>query len=101
MDPIGLWVNIAAGAPVPSGSELAQRLFPTVFACILAPIAARIVYGLTVEVRKAREMGSYRLVEKLGQGGMGEVWRAEHQMLARGAAIKLIRPALGGVAGAQ
>ena len=93
MDPIGVWVNIAAGAPVPSGPELAQRLFPTVFACILAPVAARIVYGLTVEVRKAREMGSYRLVEKLGQGGMGEVWRAEHQMLARGAAIKLIRPA--------
>ena len=100
MDPIGVWVNIRAGAPMPSGSELAQRLFPTAFACVLAPLAARIVFGLTVEVRKAREMGSYRLVEKLGQGGMGEVWRAEHQMLARGAAIKLIRPvALGAVEG--
>ena len=51
------------------------------------------MYGLTIEVKRAREMGSYRLVEKLGQGGMGEVWRAEHRMLARGAAIKLIRPA--------
>ena len=72
------------------------------FACILTPIAARIVYGLTVEVRKAREMGSYRLVEKLGQGGMGEVWRAEHRMLARGAAIKLIRPvALGAAEGTE
>ncbi|MEO8701831.1 MAG: serine/threonine protein kinase, partial [Kofleriaceae bacterium] len=41
---------------------------------------------------RARELGSYRLVAKLGAGGMGEVWRAEHRMLARTAAIKLIRP---------
>jgi serine/threonine-protein kinase len=65
--------------------------------CVLAPIGARIVYRLTVEVKRAREMGAYRLLEKLGQGGMGEVWRAEHRMLARRAAIKLIRPAALGV----
>ncbi len=40
---------------------------------------------------RAKELGSYRLVAKLGAGGMGEVWRAEHRMLARTAAIKLIR----------
>jgi serine/threonine protein kinase len=45
----------------------------------------------TAEAR-ARELGSYRLVAKLGAGGMGEVWRAEHRLLARQAAIKLIRP---------
>lgn len=39
----------------------------------------------------AAELGSYRLVARLGAGGMGEVWRAEHRMLAREAAIKLIR----------
>jgi eukaryotic-like serine/threonine-protein kinase len=41
---------------------------------------------------KARELGSYQLVSRIGLGGMGEVWRAEHRLLARQAAIKLVRP---------
>ncbi len=41
---------------------------------------------------RAKELGSYRLVTRLGIGGMGEVWRAEHRLLAREAAIKLVRP---------
>jgi serine/threonine protein kinase len=41
---------------------------------------------------EARELGSYRLVACLGRGGMGEVWRAQHRLLAREAAIKLIKP---------
>lgn len=41
---------------------------------------------------RAKELGSYRLIGRLGTGGMGEVWRAEHRLLARTAAIKLIRP---------
>jgi DNA-binding NtrC family response regulator len=36
-------------------------------------------------------VGSYRLIEPLGSGGMGEVWRAKHRLLARPAAVKLIR----------
>jgi serine/threonine protein kinase len=54
-------------------------------------VAASREEARTAEAR-ARELGSYRLVAKLGSGGMGEVWRAEHRLLARQAAIKLIRP---------
>jgi serine/threonine-protein kinase len=70
-------------------------VFPYLLVVIMAYVGARVVYGLSTEVTRARELGSYRLVERVGQGGMGEVWRAKHRMLARPAAIKLIRPSPG------
>jgi hypothetical protein len=71
-------------------------VFPYLLVVCMAYVGARVVYNLGTEVRRARELGSYHLEEKLGQGGMGEVWRARHRMLARPAAIKLIRPSAGG-----
>jgi eukaryotic-like serine/threonine-protein kinase len=66
-------------------------VFPYLLVVSMAYVGARVVYQLGTEVKRARELGSYRLEEKLGEGGMGEVWRARHRMLARPAAIKLIR----------
>jgi serine/threonine-protein kinase len=71
-------------------------VFPYLLVVGMAYVGARVVYHLGTEVKRARELGSYSLEEKLGQGGMGEVWRARHRMLARPAAIKLIRPFLAG-----
>jgi eukaryotic-like serine/threonine-protein kinase len=70
-------------------------IFPYLLIVGMAYVGARVVYALGTEVTRARELGSYRLVERLGQGGMGEVWRAKHRLLARPAAIKLIRPQTG------
>jgi len=68
--------------------------FPYLLVMILGYVGARVVYDLGKQVTHEKELGSYRLVERLGQGGMGEVWRAKHRLLARPAAIKLIRPSM-------
>ena len=76
-------------------------IFPYLITLIMVYVGARVVYRLGAAVRQARELGSYRLRERLGEGGMGEVWRAEHRLLARPAAIKLIRPEVLGATDAE
>jgi serine/threonine-protein kinase len=60
-------------------------------------VAAALAMFSTVVIRQLQELGCYQLVEKLDHGGMGEIWRARHRMLARPVAVKLIRPELLGV----
>jgi serine/threonine-protein kinase len=45
-------------------------------------------------IREAKQLGAYTLKKKLGAGGMGEVWLAEHRLLKRPCAIKFIRTEL-------
>jgi tRNA A-37 threonylcarbamoyl transferase component Bud32 len=66
--------------------------YPDYLILAVAVVISGVVMRLGQQVVKAREMGSYRLNELLGKGGMGEVYRATHRLLARPAAIKLIRP---------
>ena len=92
MAPLALVVlDFTDKVPVDGGAYF-DATFSSLLAIGFAYMGARVIYRMGREVAAARELGSYRLEEKLGQGGMGEVWRARHRMLARPAAIKLIRP---------
>ena len=58
----------------------------------ISSFAAHTISRLRLEVVEARQFGQYRLGRLIGSGGMGDVYLAEHQLLKRSCAVKLIRP---------
>jgi serine/threonine-protein kinase len=92
MDPLGVWLADLRGVAAPSAVVVLLHFLPNYICAIVAIVPAQILQRLGRRLREAQELGSYRLVELLGHGGMGEVWRAEHRLLARNAAVKLVRP---------
>jgi serine/threonine-protein kinase len=92
MDPLAYAVAGWLGAPAPPPATVLLTSWPTFTCAVVAMIPSYVVQRIGHRLHEAQEMGSYQLIEPLGTGGMGEVWRAEHRLLARQAAIKLVRP---------
>ena len=92
MDPLCYLGASLAGLPAPSAVSAFILCWPNYACAVIAMLPSRVLQRIRRRLREAQELGSYHLVELLGRGGMGEVWRAEHRLLARDAAIKLVRP---------
>ncbi len=91
MDPLAMFM-LRGNHATPPAREVVLLLASPFLAALVGYHISRVVHRLSESIVNAREIGSYRLLKRLGKGGMAEVWRAEHRMLVRPAAVKLIRP---------
>ncbi len=89
----GYWINVHLnGVPAYTPKRLAVVLGQMAVTGVWMLLINRIAVSMHVKQQRAEQLGSYELESIIGKGGMGEVWKAKHKLLARDAAIKLIRP---------
>jgi eukaryotic-like serine/threonine-protein kinase len=100
------WVSTAAMLPlVPARAIAAGQAVAVInlatwcaVSIAIATVGSRVIFGLRTEAARVRRLGQYALEEKIGEGGMGIVYRASHAMLRRPTAIKLLPPERAGTA---
>jgi serine/threonine-protein kinase len=91
--PLAYWINLELNGFRPLTLNLFLVWFgPIAMASVFMYLINRRTIAMAIREYKAEQLGSYELLHSIGRGGMGQVWRAKHRMLARDAAVKLIRP---------
>jgi eukaryotic-like serine/threonine-protein kinase len=84
--PLGIWA-LSLSRPVPN-EFIWKSCVVSAFCAVVALLSSELIRRIRYD--EPRHAGSYNLVKRIGRGGMGEVWQAEHRYLLRPAAIKLI-----------
>jgi serine/threonine protein kinase/CHASE1-domain containing sensor protein len=88
------WQVLWAWEQKPSQRSIALLLGGVLFTLLAvgALVAKIMLSNLRSEMEHAQNMGNYRLLRRLGEGGMGTVYLAQHAFLRRPTAVKVIRP---------
>jgi serine/threonine-protein kinase len=92
MGPVAVTIAYLLGRRVPPLAVTVAYYLPTYMFAAVATLPSAMFQRMGRQIKVARDLGSYELVERLGGGGMGAVYRARHRFLARDAAVKLVRP---------
>ena len=87
------WWSPLVAKLLSEGGSISPIPLPVV-AALVGVYGTHIINSARREAFKARQFGQYRLLDKLGSGGMGEVYEAEHVLLKRPCAMKLIKPGI-------
>ena len=94
--PIATYFAYARAArPLDAPSPWAFTGYAILFAGLVVLLSAKtssVIYGLRQTIREARRLGPYTLESKIGEGGMGAVYRARHALLRRPTAVKILPP---------
>ncbi len=81
---------LGVARPIITFASVSDNVLIVLLGDSIAIYGSHVMNTLRVEAFEARQLGQYRLLHKLGQGGMGEVYLAEHQLFKRPCAVKLI-----------
>jgi tRNA A-37 threonylcarbamoyl transferase component Bud32 len=79
--------------PLVPGRLAARALFGLLVAVAIGLVGASVLVNtLRRKIDRVRQLGQYTLGDVIGEGGMGVVYHAEHALLRRRTAVKLIKP---------